>query len=1095
MAPPHPGSMSIGQVGDSQLFPMFRHLRMRLFVFLALFGCLNSVLAQDPLGWRVYRAGDGLSESACGSVSVAPGGKVYAHHFNLPLVSELDGYDVRRIPAPDIGPTRVYGSRSGQVWGVVPAGLAEYRNGDWTVHPVEEIASEFLTRNPRYTDPLPLCVVRQGVVLVLLPGQLMLFNAENFQQPRKTTLRKSADSQVGRFLGMGLARDGSLWVTAERGVARIEALARNVSAESKWTEFPSPRNYRARNFQQPQEDSNGGLTLLADSLNGEEKLAVHFQEGVWHDPMDSGMRLRGAWRGPEGNFWAMSLRAIRRQAGGQQPFVPVPDISARQYFDVALEPGGAFWLATSDGLFRHAPPSWQRPPEGGKSLAHCLTAEEQGGIWFASGSSLCHATNGGIWQCRLPAGVVDAQSVRGLHVVRGHSLVLETEEKLFAFEQSSGSWREVVFPLPALVTSARAPAKQGTERETDPQAGILERKADPSFRILGLLRNQTLLVQWNLGGSAPALESFDGVKWDGWAWPGSEPGIGKLLGILHMSQSGDVWVSGELGLGWWRNGEWRRFMAPERFPEGVIGFVELTGGHLACATRDQVWEFDGRNWTLLRGGLDQVNRICRTSDGSLWVASNSGLFCWRRGIWLEQGMQEGLPDSSVRDLCEDGSGRLWVGTPSGLATYHPEADQDPPHTTIRKMSGTPSTDEGSVIIGLSAQDKWKSTPRDRLVYSHRLDDQEWSPFSDLSEVYYSDLSAGKHVFQARAMDRNFNIEPDPSRLEFNVVLPWYREPRLVIIVLLGGAAVIFFAGLAFNRHLRLMRSHAEVERKVAERTRELEAASHALAQSQKMMALGTLAAGVAHDFNSILSIIKGSAQIIEDNMQNPAKIHVRVDRIKTVVEQGAGLVKAMLGYSRSDAAVEVIPDLNDLVNSAIRLVVDRFTTEGWITFEPGPAVFPVNGSPDLIQQILVNFVLNAADSTTGQPRVVIRTRHWKGAAVEELAVMPEPAPAYVVLEVQDWGCGVPPEILPRIFEPFFTTKAFSTRRGTGLGLSMVYEMARKMGAGLSVASVVNQGSTFSVILPSNGVSEKSAHPVQAQTTMGPPRLNKGNQPK
>jgi signal transduction histidine kinase len=411
------------------------------------------------------------------------------------------------------------------------------------------------------------------------------------------------------------------------------------------------------------------------------------------------------------------------------------------------------------------------------------------------------------------------------------------------------------------------------------------------------------------------------------------------------------------------------------------------------------------------------------------------------------------------------------------------------------VPGPPNTDEGSVTIALSAQDKWKFTPRDRLVYSHRLDDQEWSPFSDLSEVYFSDLSAGKHVFQARAMDRNFNIEPEPSRFEFNVVMPWYREPRLVIIVLLGGAAVIFFAGLAFNRHLRLMRSHAEVERKVAERTRELEAASHALAQSQKMMALGTLAAGVAHDFNSILSIIKGSAQIIEDNMQNPIKIRIRVDRIKTVVEQGAGLVKAMLGYSRSDAEGEVIPDLNHLVNSAVKLLVDRFTTEGWITFEPGPAVFPVNGSADLIQQILVNFVLNAADATTGHPRVVIRTRLWKGAPGEVLAVIPEPAPAYVILEVQDWGCGVPPEILPRIFEPFFTTKAFSTRRGTGLGLSMVYEMARKMGAGLAVVSVVNQGSTFSVILPSNEVSEKSAHPIQAQTKIDLPRLNKANQPK
>ena len=69
------------------------------------------------------------------------------------------------------------------------------------------------------------------------------------------------------------------------------------------------------------------------------------------------------------------------------------------------------------------------------------------------------------------------------------------------------------------------------------------------------------------------------------------------------------------------------------------------------------------------------------------------------------------------------------------------------------------------------------------------------------------------------------------------------------------------------------------------------------------------------------------------------------------------------------------------------------------------------------------------------------------------------------MSVQDFGCGIPPENLPRIFEPFFTTKALSTRRGTGLGLSMVYELANKMEAGLAVESVVDQGTTFTLILP------------------------------
>jgi two-component system NtrC family sensor kinase len=77
------------------------------------------------------------------------------------------------------------------------------------------------------------------------------------------------------------------------------------------------------------------------------------------------------------------------------------------------------------------------------------------------------------------------------------------------------------------------------------------------------------------------------------------------------------------------------------------------------------------------------------------------------------------------------------------------------------------------------------------------------------------------------------------------------------------------------------------------------------------------------------------------------------------------------------------------------------------------------------------------------------------------------------VSVQDFGCGILPEHLPRIFEPFFTTKALSTRRGTGLGLSMAYELAKKMGAGLVVESIVDLGSTFILILPVRGVTEEN----------------------
>jgi signal transduction histidine kinase len=314
------------------------------------------------------------------------------------------------------------------------------------------------------------------------------------------------------------------------------------------------------------------------------------------------------------------------------------------------------------------------------------------------------------------------------------------------------------------------------------------------------------------------------------------------------------------------------------------------------------------------------------------------------------------------------------------------------------------------------------------------------------------------------MDCNGNEEPVPARLEFTVMLPWYEETRLVLISLAGLAAALFFAVLAVNRHRQLLRSYAAVEKKVAERTRELEMTNRELLHSQKMNALGALAAGIAHDFNNILSIIKGSAQIIEDNPENPAKIRTRVDRIKMVVEQGSGIVKAMLGFSRDSDEQPVWCNPNDVVDDTIKLLGDRFLREVEVHFKRAPVLPEIPASKDFIQQILLNFIFNAAESMAKRRQVIVATQRITKLPAGVI-LMPASAAAYVSISVCDFGCGIPPENMPRIFEPFFTTKSLSARRGTGLGLSMVYELAKKMEAGLAVESIVGQGSTFTLVLP------------------------------
>src|SRR5258707_4975039 len=327
----------------------------------ALVALVQTSWGQRVSNWRVYKIADGFPDTACVSVTLTSQGKVLATHLNSATISELDGYSVDTLPSPGTSDSRVYGSPGGQLWTVVPEGLQEFRDNAWIFHPVSEIAAAFHSGMPRPISPMPLCPVRQGLVIFLLPDRCVEFRSEDLAQPMTKVLRLAAQSKLAKFSGLTLAHDGGLWLSGESGLAKLPGPGRFLKSETEWLEYPVPEALQIHNLVEPHEDEDGGVTAVADSAASQQKMIVHFDGEHWAACSAGGQKIRHAWRGPGKTFWAATIDSLFELDDGRAELSQNEEISARQYFDVAVEPGGAFWLATSDGLFRYAPLTWRIP--------------------------------------------------------------------------------------------------------------------------------------------------------------------------------------------------------------------------------------------------------------------------------------------------------------------------------------------------------------------------------------------------------------------------------------------------------------------------------------------------------------------------------------------------------------------------------------------------------------------------------------------------------------------------------------------------------------------------------------------------------------
>jgi PAS domain S-box-containing protein len=253
-----------------------------------------------------------------------------------------------------------------------------------------------------------------------------------------------------------------------------------------------------------------------------------------------------------------------------------------------------------------------------------------------------------------------------------------------------------------------------------------------------------------------------------------------------------------------------------------------------------------------------------------------------------------------------------------------------------------------------------------------------------------------------------------------------------------------------------------------------------LLQSQKMESIGRLAGGVAHDFNNLLTVIQGYCALMEEELPPESALLEELGQIQLASERAAALTRQLLAFSRKQILSPVVLDLNDLVAN-LRKMLERLISEDIaLTTQLAPSLRPVIADPGQIEQVIVNLAINARDAMPTGGTLIIETGNLD-LDQSYAATHPEaPTGACVMLTVTDTGYGMDARTQARIFEPFFTTK--EAGKGTGLGLATVYGIVKQSGGEINVASELNRGTTFQIVLPASAIAtsdqvDQQPHPA------------------
>ncbi len=369
-------------------------------------------------------------------------------------------------------------------------------------------------------------------------------------------------------------------------------------------------------------------------------------------------------------------------------------------------------------------------------------------------------------------------------------------------------------------------------------------------------------------------------------------------------------------------------------------------------------------------------------------------------------------------------------------------------------------------------------------------DKQWSAVTQKAQSPdYNNLSPGSYNFKVITKGAN-GLWSQPAIFSFTILPPWWKTWWAYLLYALVALSVI--RAYVMFRSQRLQKENLMLEEKVEQRTielkqslNELKSTQSQLIQSEKMASLGELTAGIAHEIQNPLNFVNNFSEVsveltkemvdeVDKGNTNEVKsiandLVQNLEKINHHGKRADAIVKGMLQHSRSSSGVKEPTNINALADEYLRLAYHGLkakdkTFNATIKTDFDETIGDINIVPQDIGRVILNLITNAfyavkekknSEVENYEPTVTVSTSHsplpWRGAGGE------------VIIKVADNGNGIPQKVLDKIFQPFFTTKP--TGQGTGLGLSLSYDIVKAHGGEIKVETKEGEGTTFIIQLP------------------------------